>query len=392
MSKQISFNQECEFIARQKIPRLASITLFFISTLLVAIFAYSFFIEVDVKTTATGAFEFGAKSKHFVESEAPGVVRQVLVKTGQKVSQGEVVMIMENPALIESYNEEKSKLKSLELTLHRLESERDEKNLVFSKEDSQNYPDMVDNERHHFNMDISKYKADKKELEEAYHIADREYQLMLPLLEGGHIASFEMEKQKRKVDSAKAAFEGLDKKRISDAAKEIKETHHKIEGQEKKVARLFEQVKGLKVKAPVEGIVSSKSISVRGANIKKSDRVLELVEPDSDLVVNVTVSPDQIGFLEVGQLVNIKIDSFDFSIYGKVDGEVSSISYTPVLKNATTVYEVSVKPKTQYLEYKEREMNIIPGMTCVVDILTNKVSLMHYLMKPVTKNYTEGDL
>ncbi|MDA9832635.1 HlyD family efflux transporter periplasmic adaptor subunit [Gammaproteobacteria bacterium] len=392
MSKKVSFNQECEFIARQKIPKLASITLLFVSVLMVTMIAYGFFIEVDVKTTATGAFEFGAKNKHFIESNAPGVVRQVLVKTGQKVNKGETVVIMENPALIESYLEEKSKLKAMELSLYRLESERDKKDLIFTSEDIRDYPDMVENERHHFKMDTSKHLADKKELEEAYHIADREYQLMLPLLEGGHIAKFEMEKQKRKVDSAKAAFENVDNQRVSAASRDIKETHHKIDGQEKKVARLYEQVRGLKVKAPIEGIVSSKAVSVRGANIKKSDRVLELVEPDSSLVVNILVSPDQIGFIKVGQLVNIKIDTFDFSIYGKVDGEVSSISYTPVLKNAATVYEVSVKPKTQYLEYKDKKIDIIPGMTCVVDILTSKVSLMYYIMKPVTKNFTDAEM
>ncbi len=392
MSNQVSFNQQCEFIARQNIPRLASITLFFVSILMVAVFTYSFFVEVDVKATVTGVFEFGAKNKYFVESDAPGVIHEVLVKTGQQVSKGEVLMTMQNQSLIETYDEENSRLKSLQLYLHRLKSEKDGRNLVFSEQDSLKFPEMVKNESYDASMDIKKYQAEKKELEEIYFIADREYELMLPLFEGGHISAFEMEKQKRKVDAAKAALGGIDERRVTKLAEDIKQTYNNIDEQEKKVARLHEQVLGLKVRAPFDGIVSSKSFSTRGANVKKGDRLVELVEPNSEFVVNLTVSPAKIGFIKVGQPVNIKVDSYDFSIYGKIEGEVTSISYTPVLKNATTVYEVSVKPKTQYLEYKGKKMDLISGMTCVVDILTNKVSLMNYLMKPVTKNYTSGNL
>lgn len=235
MSNQVSFNQQCEFIARQNIPRLASITLFFVSILMVAVFTYSFFVEVDVKATVTGVFEFGAKNKYFVESDAPGVIHEVLVKTGQQVSKGEVLMTMQNQSLIETYDEENSRLKSLQLYLHRLKSEKDGRNLVFSEQDSLKFPEMVKNESYDASMDIKKYQAEKKELEEIYFIADREYELMLPLFEGGHISAFEMEKQKRKVDAAKAALGGIDERRVTKLAEDIKQTYNNIDEQEKKL-------------------------------------------------------------------------------------------------------------------------------------------------------------
>ena len=58
-----------------------------------------------------------------------------------------------------------------------------------------------------------------KELEQAYRIADKEYQLMLPLLEGGHIAQFDMDKQKRKVETAKSELDLFKKDRINELAK-----------------------------------------------------------------------------------------------------------------------------------------------------------------------------
>ena len=110
------------------------------------------------------------------------------------------------------------------------------------------------------------------------------------------------------------------------------------------------------------------------------------------MLIKLTVPPSEIGFIKIGQPVNIKIDSYDFSIYGNMEGVVSSISYSPAIKNSAMVYEISVTPDNQYLDFKGKKLFIIPGMSCVADILTNKVSLITYLMKPVVKNYVEGGL
>ena len=184
-----SFKQECEFIATQRIPRLASITLIFVTTLVIVMIAYSFLIEVDVKTSATGVFEFSSKNKHFVEAPAPGIVDRVLVSSGELVKKGQTIMIMTNAALLESYNEEVLKLKSQELTLVRLEAEKEDRTPVFKASDRTDHPEMVENEIHHYEMDMNHFAEEKRELEQAYRIADKEYQLMLPLLEGGTLLS-----------------------------------------------------------------------------------------------------------------------------------------------------------------------------------------------------------
>ena len=387
-----NFNKECEFAARQKIPRLASITLSFVVTLLIVMLAYTLLVYVDIKTTALGSFDFSSKYKHFVESKAPGEVSKVFVKTGQKVKKGDLLVKMHNKALEESYQEEAIKAKTSELALIRLESERDGIVPKFANQDVVKYAEMVENEMHLYEVDINEFEAEKNELEASYLIAKKEFELMKPLIKGGHVSKFEMQKQKRLVDAAKSEFDNLIKTRVSSIALEIKTAHQKLSTQNKKVARLYEQVLNLDVISPQDGIIASKSITTRGANIKKGDRVLELVDIDSPMQVVLNVSPDEIGFVKIGQIVNVKIDSYDFSIYGKIDGKVTDIAYTPVVKNAETIYEVTVEPATQFLEFKKEQLAIIPGMTCVADILTNKVSLLTYLLKPVMKNYVEGDL
>ena len=84
------------------------------------------------------------------------------------------------------------------------------------------------------------------------------------------------------------------------------------------------------------------------------------------MVVNLTVSPDSIGFIKAGQQANVKIDSYDFSVYGNLDGTVSSI-YTPVIKMQRQCMS-HCKNKNTVPGLQRAKMEIIPGMTCVADI------------------------
>ena len=121
----IDFKNNCEFIARQKIPQLATFTITFISTLIIALIGYSLIMQVDVKTTARGELGYSSKDKVFIETKAEGVLHKMYVSTGDRVRKGDIIAELENTALISSLEEEKVKLVSVDLKIIRLKAEKD---------------------------------------------------------------------------------------------------------------------------------------------------------------------------------------------------------------------------------------------------------------------------
>ena len=77
---------------------------------------------------------------------------------------------------------------------------------------------------------------------------------------------------------------------------------------------------------PVEGIVKYLRINTQGGVMRPGDELVQISPTESELIVEVQVSPVDIGQLSLGLPVSIKLDAFDSSIYGSVEGELIYLS------------------------------------------------------------------
>ena len=78
--------------------------------------------------------------------------------------------------------------------------------------------------------------------------------------------------------------------------------------------------------APVKGIVKSIRLTTVGGVIRPGEDVLEIVPLEDDSLIEAKVAPQDIGFLKVGLDVSVKIEAYDYTIYGDLDGVLSYIS------------------------------------------------------------------
>ncbi len=170
--------------------------------------------------------------------------------------------------------------------------------------------------------------------------------------------------------------ESLD--RHTQALAELAEVHQMIIEAEDKLKRR-------KMVSPISGIIKTISHTSIGAVLSPGGVIAEIVPIDTDIVIEVKILPQDIGFVKVGLKSIIKFDAFDYSRYGSIYGELVSISPTTFTdpKRGTVYYKGRVKPDQNYVGHNPEENLIIPGMTVEVDIITDKKTVFQAIIKPV---------
>jgi adhesin transport system membrane fusion protein len=111
------------------------------------------------------------------------------------------------------------------------------------------------------------------------------------------------------------------------------------------------------------------------------------------LIIEAKVNPTDVGQLTDGLPVSVKVDAFDYSIYGTLIGKLIYISPDTLSEQnpngqSQTFYRVKVHlPHLQTHNPKARDIVVKPGMTVGIDIRTGTRSVLNYLAKPVFKAF-----
>ena len=114
--------------------------------------------------------------------------------------------------------------------------------------------------------------------------------------------------------------------------------------------------------------------------------MIEIVPTEGGLLVEAKIKPADIAFLYPGQKAIVKVTAYDFSVYGSMDGVVSTISpNTETDEKENVYYIVRIQTNKKYLGSKEKPLKIIPGMMVNVDVITGKKTVLEYIFKPLLK-------
>ena len=95
------------------------------------------------------------------------------------------------------------------------------------------------------------------------------------------------------------------------------------------------------------------------------------------------------AFLHPGQKASVKLDAYNYLIYGALDGRVVTISPDTLREErkegAESFYRVLVDTGRSTLKHDGKKLEIIPGMTGRVEILTGHKSVFDYFLRPTLK-------
>ncbi len=160
---------------------------------------------------------------------------------------------------------------------------------------------------------------------------------------------------------------------------------------EQTLIRLRTRVDRLVVRAPVDGIVQGLSITRINAVVKPGQVIMQLVPVHDEMIVEARIPPDQIGHIHQGQKAVVKIDSYNPSRFGTVEGEVQRISASTYLdERRKPYYRAEIRLHENHLGDDPDRLRIIPGMTVTADITTGSKTILDYLLRPVSRGFANA--
>jgi adhesin transport system membrane fusion protein len=173
------------------------------------------------------------------------------------------------------------------------------------------------------------------------------------------------------------------------AANELATAQAEFSARRSTLPALAERVDRTLVRAPLPGRINRVLISTVGGVVAPGAPLVELVPSEESLLVEVMITPQDIAFVRMGQKAKVNVTAYDPSIYGALDGVVTSISPDAVLNEKTgeSFYTVQVRTSKNALKDRNtgRPLPIGTGMVADVSLLGDKRTILEYVLSPITR-------
>ena len=356
-----------------------------------------------------------------------GIVKEILVKAGDNVKTGEVLVKLDPTQFSAQFAQNREGFNLVYAKTARLEAIASQKPLVFPEELERAAPRVVADERNLYDARMAELQASldvenaklaqrQESLQEAHvaveyarqaeELASEELKMMESLVAKGIEPQIELLRARQRAATAKGESEraviGAQRAEleVSEAENEIiriKRTFAASVADELSKAKaeladvsgglpaLQDKVARTDVKSPIDGVVNRVLVSTVGGVVQPGETIVEIVPSEDTMLVEAEIKPADIGFLRVGQEARVKISAYDSAIYGSLTGKIEWISADAIedADKKERHYLIKVRTDKKAIRTKSGDLQILPGMAAEVDILNGKRTVLAYLLKPI---------
>lgn len=406
--------------------------------------AWAAFGRLDIVAVATGKL-VPQSYLRILQPAEHGVVREILVREGERVEEGQILMRMDPRMLEADWRVLEGELALKRLQIRRIDAEISGIPLVGTAGDDasllaqvsaqfrarrQAHQDAVDFER----ASLLKAQRDLKAAREVESKLKQTVPMYKETADGwadlarqgfaGKLMAQErmrqyiesaqdLKAQSENVASLQATIEQAEK-RLS----QIQSNHRQqLQGERIEIAavvrRLEEELgkhqhrKGLmELRAPGAGTVKDLATHTVGTVAAPGTILMTLVPAGEPLVAEVWVNNDDVGFVRKGQPVKLKLATFQFQKYGMLEGNVRQVSAdasenqgsgpapgVEIGRNRSALplaYKAIVEMGAQELVNGQAIYSLVPGMQVAAEIHLGTRTVLEYLFSPVSKAFHEA--
>lgn len=372
--------------------RRARITIWLALLSLTTLGVWAHFSKIDQVTRASATVIASARTQD-IQAVDGGVLTQMLVKEGDFVEKGQLLVVLEEARAQAAVDNSATKIAALKAKISRLEAEILNKPLYFSDE-VKSFPEYVQNQTELYHRRRQAINQDVQALQKMLRLAQQELAMNEPLLQHGDVSQADVIKLRRQVADIQAQINNKQNKYFEDAQAELTKAQEDLESEEEQYRDRSQVLLEKRLEAPMEGKVNDIKITTIGGVVKPGEVIMQLLPTSSDLVVDAKVSPADIADVKEGQTANVKLDAYDYSIFGTMVGEVVYISPDTLTEQTAQgekpYYRVQIRIKGAGVQARAKDIIIRPGMTATVEIKARERSVLSYLTKPITKTLSEG--
>lgn len=391
---------------------------------LLLLLVWAAFAQID-EVTRGEARVVPTSQVQIIQSVDGGVVEALLVREGQVVEAGQLLLRVDPTRFVSNMLESRASQLAVQAKALRLEALT--RGTPFNPPDElkREAPDVVAQEMRLYEsrraeisaqisisqnqlaqrqQELNEVRARREQAERGLELMTKEINATRPMIATGAVSEVEVFRLEReaarlrgdreqataqiaRVQSAiLEATRKIDEVQLSSRnqmSAELSETMSKLASLSQGGRALEDKVKHADIKSPMRGTVKRLLVNTVGAVVQPGKEVVEVVPLDDTLILEVQITPKDIGFLRPGQEAMVKFTAYDFSIYGGLLAEVIHIGADSVLdEKGNAFFHIRVRTRKPSLG---PSLPIIPGMVAQVDILTGKKTVLSYLLKPVLR-------
>lgn len=360
---------------------------------IVAFFAWASWARLDQVTRAPGSVIASSRTQ-IIQSQDGGTIKELLVREGDTVDAGQPLLRFDKDRVEASYLEARAKAAGLAATVARLKAEVLGTPLVFPPELS-DYPEFRQNQMLLFSKRQAAIREDIDALQGMIALAQKELEMTTPLLKTGDVSQTDVMRLQRQVAELKSQVTNKRNKYFQDAQTELSKAQEDLAGVQQNMVQRKSQLELTELRAPVHGVVKNVRITTLGGVIRPGEEVMQIVPLEDSLIVQAKLSPADIAFVKTGMQARVKIDAYDYTVYGDLAGKLTYISADTLSEDLRQgeqpYYRVQVQTIGRQFSGKPHEqLEIQPGMTATIEIRTGERTVLQYLTKPVTKTLTQS--
>ena len=389
-SSGVSISDDSVLDTELKQPRLV---LFFTAIAFSSFLLWAYFSEIDQVARAPGVVIPSSKIQ-IIQSKDGGVLLALPVGAGDRVEKGQIIAQFDVTDAEADYREAKARAAGLEARMVRLRAEIYGRLPDFSSL-SREFPQFIESQEALYLKRTAAQKDEIASLERILALVEEEIAMNEPLEKQGDVSKTELLRLQRQEAELVSQIINTRNEYFEDAQAEYNELEGELEGIAQVLVQRRRQLRQQTLTAPVAGVVKNVRVTTEGGVIRPGEDVMEIVPIEDDLVIEAKVSPADIGFIALGQDAAVKIDAFDYTIYGDLAGTLFYISADTLEENTRQgdlpFYRVHVRTDgKRFSAVPNKDLQILSGMTATVEIRTGKNTILNYLLKPIAKTLVES--
>ena len=344
-----------------------------------AFFIWALFATLDVVATAPGQV-MPIQSVKIIQHVDGGRIATIDVVDGQEVKEGQVLMRLNDTEASAEYQTLSAKYWGLFTRVERLRALLGDRKADFSSVPEQ-YKQVVAEQE--FTLKTSKEQIGQLESE-------------IKIL--GEVSSIRGDLAKEKLATRVQALDA--QRNLSQAQAELLRYRKasmddlnistgELAQTEEQMTKLKDRLERVDILSPVDGVVQDLKFRTIGGVIPPGATLMNVVPLDGKMHAEVRVQPTDIGFVKKGEDARLKLGTYDFMRYGTIEGKVVMVSsYSTLDEKSNPYFKVVVSIPQNFVG--DQTKTIEPGMTVQADIITDRQSVLRYLLRPIYVAFSQG--
>ncbi len=417
------FLPDIQAVTEQRHSPVARLLIFLIAGLFLAALLWAHFAEVEQVATAPGVVRPVGQSKTINHPDG-GRVTELLVAEGETLKAGQLLIKLDAELLEEKAARQTSEWQALAAEVARLEAEGvGSTEVVLPAALAASRPDLQDAQNRLFEARqealearraaadelVQQRKSDalalaqsKKRVENNLAILRQQEESLRGLVAKGYYPRLrhlsilgeiadhegqiaELEDQlvaaNSALEEAKTQRLSVDREARAEALDQLELRRRERDAVLSSLQQTKAQLRSLEIRSPVAGVVQNLAVTSPGQAIRPNEPIMTVVPTGESLVIETSVSNDDIGYISVGQRATVKVRTYDFVRYGTLSGVVQQVAAdaTKDEESGEFSFKVAVHTERNYLGDEAQRRRVQPGMLVTVDLHIGERSILSYL-------------